>query len=268
MSRLDDVCDRLIANHPTQTKNSKELSETEKVCNICQGTYWIRTESGSVRRCPCYERERQARRMRFATIPDKYKDVSLQATRIDLYKTKQNQDAMKKIIDVINIYIEEQEEHHANGKGLYLWSDMRGSGKTRIAACIANELIKKYQVKFASSISILEEIKATWSKDRDYSESTLIDNLIMSDILIIDDFGVEKPKDWVNDKFYHIINERYINKRVTIYTSNVDVTNLPYDSRIANRVVESTYRIHFPEESVRNMIGAYNQMQLRKMGGC
>lgn len=243
-------------------KNSNKSSE---VCSKCHGTYWILTEEGNAKRCSCYNRELANRRSRFASIPNKYKDVTLESTRIDLFELEQNKKAMKNIIDVVNAYVNEFSEQHENGKGLYFYSQTKGTGKTRMAAALANKFLENYQVKFATSISILEEIKASWGKEREYSESKLIDDLIMTDILIIDDFGIENVKEWINNKFYHIINERYITKRVTIYTSNVPIERLPYDSRITNRVLESTYSISFPEESIRNMIGAYNQMIIKRM---
>ena len=146
--------------------------------------------------------------------------------------------------------------------GLFIWSRTKGSGKTRIAAGIANELMKSYAVKFAVSLTILQEIKNTWRRDAEYSESRLLDALNTVDVLIIDDFGVESPAAWINDKMYQIINERYINKKVTIFTSNESLDSLRYDDRITNRIKERTYQIAFPEESVRNHIAERNQEEM------
>lgn len=143
--------------------------------------------------------------------------------------------------------------------GLFIWSRTKGSGKTRIAAGIANELMKSYAVKFAVSLTILQEIKNTWRRDAEYSESRLLDALYTTDILVIDDFGVERPADWINDKLYQIINERYINRKVTIFTSNESLETLQYDDRITNRIKERTYQIAFPEESVRDHIAELHQ---------
>lgn len=206
--------------------------------------------------------------MRFANIPEAYKDVSVSNFDRTAYKLAESQKTIDNALQIINVYLEDFGEYHEQGKGLYLWSNEKGSGKTRMAASIANELIKEHQVKFATSMAILNEIRATWDKSKEYSESQLLDDLVNTDILIIDDFGTEQVKDWINEKFYHIINERYINQKVTIYTSNSEVEKLQYDRRIIDRVRERVYAIHFHEESVRGNIAKINQIVMnRKAGG-
>ena len=146
--------------------------------------------------------------------------------------------------------------------GLFIWSRTKGSGKHGSPQVLRMSLAKSYAVKFAVSLTILQEIKNTWRRDAEYSESRLLDALNTVDVLIIDDFGVESPAAWINDKMYQIINERYINKKVTIFTSNESLDNLRYDDRITNRIKERTYQIAFPEESVRDHIAERNQEEM------
>lgn len=245
-----------------------ELTQAASNCPLCNGTYWIITESGAAKRCNCFESEKQKRRLRFANIPETYKDVTLGNFDATVYKLAESQNAIQTAIRLVNVYLEDFEEYHEGGKGLYLWSNEKGSGKTRMAASVANELLKNHQVKFATSMAILNEIRASWNKSKEYSESQLLDDLVNADILVIDDFGTEQVKDWINEKFYHIINERYINRKVTIYTSNSEVEKLQYDRRIIDRVREKVYQVHFPEESVRERIAKVNQIIMnRKLGG-
>lgn len=198
--------------------------------------------------------------MKFANIPDKYKDATFDNYKTNIYSDPGKMEQIKKLCGT---YAAEYKE---KAKGLFLHSDTKGSGKTRMAATIGNVLMANgVTVKFATSSSILEEIKKTWSKTSEYTESRLVDDLILAEVLVIDDFGAEKPKDWINDKFYYIINERYINERTTIYTSNFALKDLDYDERICNRIKETCYQIHFPEESMRDKQAAYNMHQLRGM---
>lgn len=220
---------------------------TTDKCSKCNGTYWTITESGTARRCDCWENERQKRTLRFACIPEKYKSASFQNFNTRIYSKP---DIAGKIKLMCERY---SDEFELGNKGLYIYSHTKGSGKTRLAATICNRLIdKRVLVKFATSSSILEEIKKTWNKNSEYAESTLIDKLITVDVLVIDDFGTEKPKDWINDKFYYIINERYINSKTTIYTSNYKLNELDYDDRIINRIKEVCYQVPFLEESIRD----------------
>ena len=194
-----------------------------------------------------------SRRLRFADIPEAFREMDLKTFRTDVY---QQPNSKKKVADacrIVKAYLSDFEHQKEQGMGLFIWSRTKGSGKTRIAAGIANELMKNYAVKFAVSLTILQEIKNTWRRDAEYSESRLLG------ALIIDDFGVEAPAAWINDKMYQIINERYINRKVTIFTSNESLETLQYDDRITNRIKERAYQIAFPEESVRDHIAEQHQ---------
>ena len=102
-------------------------------------------------------------------------------------------------------YVEQFDEIKETGKGVYFYSSVKGSGKTRLAVSIANDLIQKKFVsaKFATTIQILDQIKATWGGERknEETEQKLIRDIISVEVLVIDDIGVEAVKDWVNERF-------------------------------------------------------------------
>ena len=140
----------------------------------------------------------------------------------------------------------------------------------RLVCSMANEMIEKHQksVKFTTSLKILDEIKSTWGERGKNAENKLISDLTYADILIIDDFGAESGKDWINEKFYGIINGRYADKKTTIFTSNYPISRLKYDDRITNRILERSLEIPFPEESVREHIAdAMKQELIKKIQG-
>ncbi len=217
------------------------------------------------RQCKCLKERIAKNRLAFAAIPEVYKDCKLKDFRLDVY-TKEREVA-RKVCKGIKLYVDNFEQMKERGLGLYLYSNSKGSGKTRLISSIANELLKNYQVKFATSQRIIEEIKKSWDKNSEYTESKIINDLCNADILIIDDFGVEKISSWVNDKFYYIINERYIKKRITMFTSNESLETIEYDERIMSRIKENTLQFHFPEESIRERIMRQNENELAEMMG-
>lgn len=214
--------------------------------------------------CECRESMIQANRLRFANIPTAFKDMSLSNFNIEVYSPGVNKEIIGTACKSIKVYKDNFEEMQKEGMGLYIYSKAKGSGKTRMAASIANHLLEKHQVKFAVSSDILKEIKNTYSKDKktEYTENELISALNNTEILIIDDFGVEKITDWVNEQFYTIINNRYINKKVTIITSNDSLDDSEYDERIIDRIRERSFQIKFPEESIREKISRQNNMKM------
>ena len=146
---------------------------------------------------------------------------------------------------------------------MYIWSETKGSGKTRMAISLLNEILVEHRIfgYFATSTQIINEIKNTWDNDA-MSESELLRKLTRYHVLIIDDFGTELPKQWINERFYHIINERYNNQKLTIYTSNHNLENLRYDDRIIDRIFESTFVVPMPEESIRRKLAKVEQERI------
>lgn len=257
----------------THTQTSSLEDSNENVCPMCNGTGWhnFYDENGILwsEECKCGIRQHEImeNRLSFANIPESFKNIRLDSFDISAYNTSESQNKAKTVVKCIKYWLSEFDALKDRGMGLYLYSKTKGSGKTRMAVSIANELMyeKECQVKFCTSLQILNEIKATWDKQSDKSESKLLDFLSTSEILIIDDFGTEQSdKPWINERFYQIINNRYIDKKVTIFTSNERLDLLKYDERITNRIKERVFQVPFPEESVRDIIAKQNMVELVK----
>lgn len=243
---------------------------TTDVCPICHGEEWIPVKIDGIdymKPCECRERAIMERRLKFANLPDAFCGMKLNSFRTDVYRKPESKALIATACKTVKCYLDNFEDMREAGMGLYLYSQTKGSGKTRMVAGIANELMKKYSVRFAGSTTILKEIKRSWDREKQkkwdqdapMSESQLLDELSRVEILIIDDFGTESAAEWINDRFYQIINDRYVNGKVTIFTSNESIDNLKYDDRITNRIKERTYQISFPEESVRDYIAEKNK---------
>lgn len=274
MGRLEDELERMkrdLSQKRSQPGSAQTLTGSEdstNACPKCGGSGWIYyTENGYEfgKKCDCWDKMVASRRLQFAELPEVFKDVKLSSFNLQIYRTIESRNLIAVAAKSVKYYLDNFEAMKTDGMGLYLHSATKGSGKTRMAVGIANELLKNHQVKFAGSTTIIKEIKRTWNKkpneDGD-TESQLLDSLAAVDVLIIDDFGTETPTGWVNDKFYQIINDRYVARKVTIFTSNSALKQLEYDDRITNRINERTYQIAFPEESVRDYIAEKNNQEL------
>lgn len=252
----------------TQTHCSER--STDDVCPICKNVGWVIKADGgqgTAVECKCglIKRENMRGRLSFANIPEVFKDIHIDSFRTDAYSDSESQNKAEISLKCVNYWLSEFEALKERGMGLYLYSKTKGSGKTRMAVSIANELMneKGCQVKFCTSLQILNEIKKSWEKKSSESESSLLDFLSTTEVLIIDDFGTEQSdKSWINERFYQIINSRYIDKKVTIFTSNDRLDFLKYDDRITNRIKERTFQVPFPEESVRDIIAKNNMAEL------
>lgn len=243
---------------------------TDSFCPICKNVGWVIKPDGgqgTAVECKCglIKRENMRGKLSFANIPETFKNIRIDSFDINAYSTAEGRNKAETTTKCIKYWLDNFEALNERGMGLYLYSKTKGSGKTMMAVSIANELMheKGCQIKFCTSLQILNEIKAIWEKKSLESESGLLDFLSTSEILIIDDFGTEQgDKSWINERFYQIINNRYVDRKVTIFTSNERLDLLKYDDRITNRIKERTFQVPFPEESVRDIIAKNNMREL------
>lgn len=124
-------------------------------------------------------------------------------------------------------------------KGLYLYG-LAGSGKTHLAAAIANRLILKARPRFITVPELLLEIKKTYGNS--HGDDELIDKLSYTKLLILDDLGSEKPTEWVQETLFVILDRRYTHYLPTIFTSNFSLDQIKerLGYRIASRIAEMT----------------------------
>ena len=104
-------------------------------------------------------------------------------------------------------------------KGLFVtWA--YGAGKTYLASCIANEIIKdEKSVIFGTLIQLLDLIRNSYS-DSEVSDKDYLNLYSSVDLLVIDDLGKEKPTEWVLEKLFLIVNNRYNNYLPIVITTN------------------------------------------------
>lgn len=101
-----------------------------------------------------------------------------------------------------------------------------GTGKTHLAAAIANHLIAQGKpVICMTMIDLLERIKRTYSTTGG-SESDVLKIYKTVPLLVIDDIGKEPPTEWAISTVYNIINGRYEAYLPTIVTTNYDTEAL------------------------------------------
>ena len=110
-------------------------------------------------------------------------------------------------------------------KGLFI-TGAYGVGKTYLASCIANEIIKNGKsVIFGTLIQLLDFIRDSYS-DSEVSDKDYLNLYSSVDLLVIDDLGKEKPSEWGLEKLFTIINSRYENNLPVIITTNYNQNSL------------------------------------------
>lgn len=153
-------------------------------------------------------------------------------------------DAMKK-------YVDNFEDFKKDGTGLLLHGEV-GTGKTFYAACVANALIDKgYTVLMTNFAKITNTLFGMKEGKQEY-----IDNLNKYRLLIIDDLGIERNTEFMQEQVFNIIDSRYRTGLPFIITTNlslVDISNttdIAY-ARIYDRILERCFPIKVSGKSRR-----------------
>jgi DNA replication protein DnaC len=112
------------------------------------------------------------------------------------------------------------------GLGL-LFSGDNGVGKTHLAVGVLRELVetKGARGRFWDFHELIREIKSSYDPETKTTELQVLEPVVDTDVLLLDDLGAWKMTDWMNDTLFYILNSRYMAKRPTIITTNYqDVT--------------------------------------------
>ena len=151
--------------------------------------------------------------------------------------------------NVTNAFVWRFDEFRKQGRGLYIHSKTKGSGKTMLACCITNEVLKRHDipVKFISMPEYIELVR-----DKNEGARERVQALMDAVLLVVDDIGTTSDdKEWISNSIFRLVNRRHENLLPTIYTSNVPILELKCDERITSRIYEDAISIAMPEISIR-----------------
>ena len=140
-------------------------------------------------------------------------------------------------------YVNNFTEFKKDGKGLLLHGTV-GTGKTYFAACIANRLVEQgYSVLMTNFTRLSNQIQGMFE-----GKQKFIDSLNRYTLLIIDDLGVERNTEYMQEMVYSIVDSRYRSGLPFIITTNLtaDEIKKPQDvgySRIYDRILERCHPV-------------------------
>jgi DNA replication protein DnaC len=183
-------------------------------CPLCQNTGYVTAEREGLsyaQRCQCYRLERAARLLARARVPRRYERCSFE-NYDDLHPLQR---AAK---ECARAYVDAYPIQEA---GL-LFLGPCGVGKTHLAVAILRALVVEKGVAglFYDFRDLLKEIQSSWNPISQSSETEVLRPVLLAELLVLDDMGAGKPSEWVKETLAHIINQRYNDKRATIFTSN------------------------------------------------
>lgn len=150
--------------------------------------------------------------------------------------------------------------------GLLLWGDV-GTGKSFVAACIANALMEQSVPVLMTNFSkILNQMGAMYSEER----YRYIASFSAFSLLIIDDLGIERNTEYALEQVYAVIDERYKSGLPVIITTNlmIDEIRNPPDvahARIYSRILEMCTPVRVMGSDRRVAVGKKKQETIKEV---
>jgi DNA replication protein DnaC len=111
-----------------------------------------------------------------------------------------------------------------------------GSGKTHLAAAIANEQIRRGQVTpmFVVVPDLLDHLRGAFSPNSTVSLDRVFEQVKTASLLVLDDLGTENATPWAKEKLFQLLNYRYVARLPTIITTYNKIEDL--DPHLASRM--------------------------------
>jgi DNA replication protein DnaC len=183
-------------------------------CAQCDDTGWKPVEASGVRRgvrCDCWRERVGQSRLADANIPRRYQHCTLDNF---LAYNESLERAVALARRLTNAF-------PAAGVGLFL-EGQPGVGKTHLAVAVLKQIIESTGARglFYDTRELLRLIRSTYDPSIRTTEVEVLRPVLTADLLVLDDLGAEKTSEWVDETMNLIVNTRYSERRLTLFTSN------------------------------------------------
>lgn len=207
--------------------NAPETSEEPEVCPLCYGSGMEIVAGKGARQCQCRKQKSHSNLIEKARIPKRYTDCHFHSYRV----LNPSQERAFRFASRLTM------EYPAVDRGLLLMGTV-GVGKTHLAVSILKGLTERgFSCLFYEFGALLKSIQGSYNTVSQTSELKLLAPIFDAEILVLDEIGASKPTDWVRDTMANIINTRYNDKKLTIFTTNyLDERHMERDETLEDRI--------------------------------
>ena len=185
-------------------------ADEPEICAKCYGSGMEIVPGKGARQCECRKQKKHHDHLEKARIPKRYLDCHFHNYKI------LNPSQERAFRFASNLAM----NYPANERGA-LFMGTVGIGKTHLAVSILKGLTERgFNCLFYEFGALLKEIQGSYNSNTKTSELGVLSPIFDAEILVLDEIGASKPTEWVRDTMAHIINTRYNDKKLTIFTTN------------------------------------------------
>ena len=182
-------------------------------CPLCDDTGWKPAcdHPGRVVRCDCWRENLSRRRLGDANIPKRYQHCTLGNF------TAYNESLERAVAQARRV----ADAFPEVSRGLFL-EGQPGVGKTHLAVAVLKQAIQQTGARglFYDTRDLLRLIRSTYDPSTRTTELDILRPVMTAELLVLDDLGAEKTSEWVDETMNLIVNTRYNERRLTVFTSN------------------------------------------------
>jgi len=151
----------------------------------------------------------------------------------------------------------------ASPKGWLAFLGPAGSGKTHLAAAVANERLKLGQAAFyISSADLLDHLRRAANPGAETSPEDLLDQVKNTPLLVLDDLNLETATAWGREKVEQLLNHRFNARMPTIITADLPLEKM--DERLRARLGDTEFcRVFALEEGAASVLEQLDSMDLQ-----
>ena len=210
-----------MVRHPPSIIHQPKVSYHDRVtCAICEDTGWKPIAIDGVERvtrCECWREGLSQSLLKSARIPRGYAHCELSNFEIHTDTQRAAHQRAARLVDQFPVF----------DKGLLFYGDT-GVGKTHLAVALLREAIIRKGAKalFYETRELLKIVRDTYNGNAEATELSILKPVLEAELLVLDDLGLEKKSEWVDETLGLVINSRYSERRLTVITTNLrDVEN-------------------------------------------
>lgn len=130
------------------------------------------------------------------------------------------------------------EKYAKTPKGWIVFTGGFGSGKTHLAAAIANARADLGTPPlFVMVPDLLDHLRATFSPNSGTTYDRRFDEIRATPLLVLDDLGTQNMTPWVREKLYQLFNHRYNAQLPTVISTSDSLEEM--DARVRSRLLDT-----------------------------